>query len=223
MWGFFYSRNFGLPSMAFGLPRRRRTGLPRQLTLIFYGLLNVVTWAMGRLLHDHPVRRAAGHRSDLLRGRPHRRRSLVADHRPDQDPVALTPGCSSLIPRVRLHLARCSSSTEPKISSSNSPAGPHPPDDFTPPNMYAYQQAFSRWPTTTLSQLERDLFARRSACSFVYSSAAPYIFIRSNSPSRKRGNFPSLNERQPHPSARRVPVGLSAVTSRCISVLCRRW
>ena len=125
---------------------------------------------MGRLLHDHHLRGAAGHRPDALRGGPDRRRRARGRSRSRIKVPLVAPGADA-DPGLRARSAPCSSSTS-RRSCGRSPPAPSRPD-FTP-NMYAYQQAFSLRATSTTARRSpsRSASSSSSACTPSCSSPA---------------------------------------------------
>ena len=136
MWGFLYSRGFGPLTDIFGL---FGATAPDFLSsdLIFYGLLNVVTWQWAGYYMIILYAALQGDRPDALRGGPDGRRRAVADRDADQDPADRArpdPDPGLLAHR---HPAVLQRTADPAV-----PRRGHDRPDFTP-NMYAYQQAFS--------------------------------------------------------------------------------
>ena len=136
MWGFLYSPTFGpMQQLAniFG------ANAPFLLSpdLVFVGLHERRHLAVGRLLHDHHLRRAAGHRLLHLRGGSDGRGERMADRVPDQGPDGQLGAAADLGLRL---IGTLQFFTEPQILRplSNGTITP----DFTP-NIYAFSQAFS--------------------------------------------------------------------------------
>ncbi|GIF64032.1 ABC transporter permease [Asanoa ishikariensis] len=173
MWGFLYSRNFGPIADVFGAFGAAGPDL-LSTNMIFYGLLNVVTWQW------------AGYYMIILY-------AALQGIDPTLYEAARIDGASrwQIIFRIKIRLltpalvlilvfaliGTLQFFNEPKIIQQL--AAGAIPDDFTP-NMYAYQQAFTLANSNYSSTISFALGAVVFICVYVFMLAT-----------RKRGNFMS--------------------------------
>ncbi|MFF5290167.1 carbohydrate ABC transporter permease [Paractinoplanes globisporus] len=171
MWGFLYSRNFGPIADVFGAFGASGPDFLSS-NLIFYGLLNVVTWQW------------AGYYMIILY-------AALQGIDPTLYEAARIDGASTwqIIVRIKIRLltpalvlilvfaliGTLQFFNEPKILQQL--AAGAIPDDFTP-NMYAYQQAFTLANNNYSSTISFALGAVVFVCVYIF------MFV-----TRKRGNF----------------------------------
>ena len=137
MWGFLYSDNFGPLAEIFESFGRQAPDF-LSTSLIFYGLLNIVTWQWAGYYMIVIYAALQGIDPDPLRSGAHRRRVPVADHPADQDPAG-HPGAPA-DPRVRphRHAAVLQRAEDPAAAGRRRPSRTTSRRTCTP-----YQQAFS--------------------------------------------------------------------------------
>ncbi len=203
MWGFLYSKNFGPLADDLRCVRRRRRRTSSATSLIFYGLLNVVTWQWAGYYMIILYAALQGIDPTLYEAARIDGASRLADRPADQDPLlAPRPGAD---PGLRASIGTLQFFNEPKILQQPRRRRHRP---TTSRRTCTPTSRRSRWRTTTTARRSRS---RSGAVVFV----CVYIFLFATG---KRGSFLVMSAAATSTRHARVPPGPRA-TCRCSILL----
>ena len=166
MWGFLYSNNFGPLADIFASFGRQAPDFLSS-SLIFYGLLNIVTWQWAGYYMIIIYAALQGIDPDPLRGGAHRRRIPVADRPADQDPAGHPGPPADPGVRPHRHPAVLQRAEDPAAAGGR----------LHPQRLHAQHvrriSRPSRWRTTTTVRRSRSRWAPSSSSASTSSCSPP--------------------------------------------------